>query len=278
YIGFDFNRGTTGESEHPFTMDFGSTDVRITNHFYENDLLSSMFSAIHEGGHAIFEQNINPEYDYTVAGSCDDMGLHECISRFYENILGRNDNFWVPLYPKIKAMFPALEHVSFEEFTGEIKKVNNDFIRVDADELTYCLHIIVRYEIEKAIFRDSYPISDLPKLWNEKMQEYLFITPENDAMGLLQDSHWSGGDFGYFPSYLLGSVYGAMVLEQIEEELGSVDDILKNGEIKKITKWLNENIHVYGNTRSAMEMAEAVCHKKVTAEPLIRYFKNRYGA
>lgn len=276
YIGFDWEKGTVGETEHPFTMNFSSKDVRVTNHYHDNDAISAMFSAIHEGGHAIFEQQVNPDYDGTVAGSCSNMGIHESQSRFYENILGRNKNFWVPIYEKVGALLPQFQKISLEEFYQEINHVHNSLIRVNADEVTYCLHIIIRYEIEKEIFRNHVPVSELPALWNQKMQEYLQITPENDAQGILQDTHWSGGSFGYFPTYVLGSIYDGMYLEKIEEELGSVDDILKEGRIKEITKWLGEKIHQYGNTRTPKEVIEAVCGKEVSAEPLIRYFTKKY--
>ncbi len=276
YIGFDYSKGTVGETEHPFTMSFNSNDVRLTNHFYANNLLSGLFTAIHEGGHAIFEQNVNPEYDNTVAGSCDNMGLHESQSRFYENVLGRRKSFWVPIYGYIQEVLPELKSISLDDFSKELTRVKNDYIRMDADELTYCLHIILRYDLEKAIFRDNVPVSTLPDLWNKKMEEYLFIVPRNDEEGLLQDGHWASGSFGYFPSYLLGSIYDGMLLEQIEEELGDVDEILKKGEILKITKWLNEKIHVYGNTKTPAEIIKEVCHKELSAAPLIRYFKKRY--
>ncbi len=148
---------------------------------------------------------------------------------------------------------------------------------MEADEVTYCQHIILRYEMEKAIFRDNVAVEELPKLWNEKMQEYLQITPENDACGILQDMHWSGGSFGYFPTYLLGSIYDGMLLEQIEEELGSLDIILKEGRILEVTHWLNEKIHQYGSSRLPKDTLYAVCKKEVTAEPLIRYFKEKYS-
>ena len=276
YIGFDWNRGTTGESTHPFTLNFSSKDVRVTNHFYEHDPLSAMYSAIHEGGHAIFEQNVNPDYDGTVAGSCSYMGIHESQSRFYENILGRNKNFWIPVYAKVQEKMPQLQDVSLDEFYKEVNHVRNSFIRTEADELTYCFHIILRYEIEKAIFRDHVKVEELPALWNQKMQEYLQITPADDAEGILQDMHWSDGSFGYFPSYLLGSIYDGMYLDRLEEELGSVDALLAEGRISEITKWLNEKIHQYGSTRSPKEVIRYVCGKEVSAEPLIRYFKEKY--
>lgn len=276
YIGFSWDAGAVGETEHPFTLNFSSKDVRVTNHYYENEPINAMYSAIHEGGHAIFEQNVNPEYDGTVAGSCCYMGIHESQSRFYENILGRNKNFWIPIYDKLGEILPQFKSITLDEFYHEINHVRNSFIRTDADELTYCFHIILRYEMEKAIFRDNVSVDELPALWNQKMQEYLQITPKNDAEGILQDMHWSDGSFGYFPSYLLGSIYDGMYLEALEKDLGSVDTILKEGRIGEITKWLNEKIHQYGSTRTPKEVIEQVCGKEVSAEPLIRYFKDKY--
>lgn len=277
YIGFSFDTGAVSETEHPFTINFSSKDVRVTNHYHEDDALSAMFSAIHEGGHAIFEQNVNPDFDETVAGSCCYMGVHESQSRFYENILGRNKNFWVPIYDKVGALLPQFQKISLDEFYQEINHVRNSLIRCDADDLTYCFHIIIRYELEKAIFREDVSVDELPKLWNEKMQEYLQITPDNDAEGILQDMHWSGGSFGYFPSYLLGSIYDGMFLEQVQKELGDVDQILKNGKIQEITKWLNTNIHQYGSTRTPKEVIEKVCKQQVSAKPLIDFFKTKYS-
>lgn len=276
YIGFRRDAGAVGETEHPFTLNFSSKDVRVTNHYYETEPISAMFSAIHEGGHGIFEQNVNPEYDNTVAGSCCYMGIHESQSRFYENILGRNKNFWFPIYDKLGELLPQFREISLDDFYREINHVRNSFIRTEADEVTYCFHIILRYEMEKAIFRDGVSVEELPTLWNQKMQEYLQITPKNDAEGILQDMHWSDGSFGYFPSYLLGSIYDGMYLDTMEAELGSVDKLLAEGRIAEITKWLNEKIHQYGSTRTPKEVIEAVCGKEVSAEPLVRYFKKKY--
>lgn len=276
YIGFSFENGSVGESEHPYTLNFSPKDVRVTNHFRTDNVIDPMFSAIHEGGHAIFEQNINPEYAHTVAGSVNYMGVHESQSRFFENVLGRNENFWKPIYADIQKLQPELANVSLEEFVREVNHVRNSFIRTEADEVTYCLHIILRFEMEKAIFRDNVPVNELPKLWNEKMQEYLMITPSNDAEGILQDMHWSDGSFGYFPSYLLGSIYDGMFLETLEEEMGSIDTILAEGRIKDITKWLNEKIHVYGATRLPKEVIASVCKKELSAKPILKYFTEKY--
>ena len=276
YIGFDFASGATGETEHPFTLNFSSKDVRVSNHYHMDMPLDAAFSAIHEGGHAIFEQNVNPDYDGTIAGSCRYMGIHESQSRFYENILGRNINFWKPVFPKIQEILPDMKDITYEELEREINHIKNSYIRTEADELTYCFHIILRYEIEKDIFRKGLTAADLPKLWNEKMEEYLGIIPRNDAEGILQDMHWSDASFGYFPTYLLGTIYDGMYLEKLEEELGSVDTILAEGRIGEITKWLNEKIHYYGSTRKPKEVLQAVCGKEATAEPIIRHFKEKY--
>lgn len=277
YMGFRFSRGAVGRTEHPFTLNFTSKDVRVTNHYNENNAISAIFSAIHEGGHGIFEQNVKEEFDGTVGGSCCYMGIHESQSRFYENIMGRNLNFWIPIYERLQKLLPVFENISLEEFHQEINRVENSFIRVEADELTYCQHIILRYEMEKAIFRDGVEVEELPKLWNEKMQEYLQITPPNDALGILQDMHWSGGSFGYFPTYLLGSIYDGMLWEQVKEELGDLDTILREGRIMEVTRWLNEKIHRYGSSRLPKDTIYAVCKKEATAAPLLRYFKEKYS-
>lgn len=276
YIGFREDAGAVGETEHPYTTNFSSQDVRVTNHYYEHDPISAIFSAIHEGGHGIFEQNVNPDFDGTVASGCIHMGIHESQSRFYENILGRRKSFWLPIYAKMGELLPGFAKIPLDDFYREINHVKNSFIRTEADEVTYCLHIILRYEMEKAIFRDNVPVEALPGLWNRKMQEYLHITPQNDAEGILQDMHWSGGMFGYFPSYLLGNIYDGMFLEVIEEQLGSVDELLEKGRIGEITAWLNEHIHRYGSTRTPKEVIAAVCGKEVSAEPIIRYFREKY--
>lgn len=276
YIGFDWNRGAVGESEHPFTLNFSSKDVRVTNHYYENSALFAIFSAIHEGGHAIFEQNVNPKLDGTVAGGCNYMGVHESQSRFYENILGRSKGFWEPIYADVQKLLPAFSDITLDEFYHEVNHVKSSMIRTEADEVTYCFHVMLRYELEKAIFRDGVKVEALPAMWNAKMQEYLQITPENDAEGILQDMHWSDGSFGYFPSYLLGSIYDGMFLEQLEKEMGPVEDVLREGRIKEITKWLNEKIHRFGSTRLPKEVISNVCGREVSAQPLVDYFTEKY--
>ena len=172
---------------------------------------------------------------------------------------------------------PQLQDVSLDEFYKEVNHVRNSFIRTEADELTYCFHIILRYEIEKAIFRDHVKVEELPALWNQKMQELLGITPANDAEGILQDMHWSDGSFGYFPSYLLGSIYDGMYLEAIQKDLGDLDTVLENGRILDITHWLKEKIHRFGSMYNSKEVIERVCGKEISAQPLLRYFEEKYS-
>lgn len=276
YIGFDFEKGVMGETEHPFTTSIDRNDVRVTNHYYENDLLSGIFSIIHEGGHGIFEQNVDKKFDGTPLSDCRYLGIHESQSRLYENILARNINFWKPIMPKFYEMFPEMSDVTVEELYREINRVQSNLIRIDSDEVTYCFHIILRYELEREIFNGNVGVDDLSRLWEDKMMEYLSIKPLKDSEGVLQDTHWSGGSFGYFPSYLLGSIYDGMFLEQIELELGSVDEILAEGRIKDITKWLNEKIHIYGSYREPKDVIQAVCGKELSVKPLVKYFKEKY--
>ena len=277
YIGFNFDRGTTGESMHPFTTTLCPGDVRVTNHYDETMPLSAMFSAIHEGGHAIFDQNINPEFRGTAAAEVNMMGLHESQSRFFENILGRNINFWIPIYDDIRELMPQLKEVPLETFMSAVNYVHPSLIRTEADEVTYCMHIILRYEMEKAIFKDHVPTDQLPELWNQKMKELLGVVPDSDASGILQDMHWSDGSFGYFPSYLLGSIYDGMFYEAAQRDLGDLDRILREGRVKEVTAWLNENIHRYGSCYTSKEVLERVCHQEVSAEPLLKFFEKRYS-
>ena len=276
YIGFDFERGGIGESEHPFTTGTHRNDVRITNHYLEHDILSGIFSIIHEGGHGLFMQGPDEVYDLTPFADCGYMGLHESQSRIWENVLGRNIHFWKPIYHKVQELFPEYKNISLEEFYTEINHIRNGFIRCDSDEVTYCFHIILRYELEKELISGRLKVADLPQAWNAKMKEYLGIVPETDTLGVLQDTHWSGGMFGYFPSYLLGSVYDGMFLETMKQELGDIDALLEEGRAREITAWLHEKIHRFGGFREPKEVLMKVCGKEADAKPLIRYFKEKY--
>ena len=273
YIGFDTTRGITGIYTHGYTEKVCNNDVRIT-FSNKNDINDIISTIIHEGGHGIFEQSISKTLKNIDLYDVDKTALHESQSRFYENILGRNINFFVPIYDKLKKLLKIYEPL--EKFIQRFNSAYPSLVRTKADELTYCLHIIIRYEIERDIFNGKIDLHNLKNIWNQKYKEYLNITVDDDKNGILQDMHWSEGAFGYFPTYLLGSIFDGMLLEQVEDDLGDIDTLLKENKIKKITNYLNRKIHQYGGTYNINEVAVRLFDKELNAEPLINYFKSKY--
>lgn len=276
-MGFDFGSGRVDESEHPFTTEFCNKDVRITNHYHENDLRSAMFSAIHEGGHALYEQDIPDDLKGTMLGHGVSMGVHESQSRFYENILGRSKEFWIYFYPEIQKEFPEFDGVSIDEFYRGINTVQPSLIRTESDELTYSIHIIIRYEIEKAFINGEVDIDKLPELWNSKYEEYLGVRPSNDAEGILQDMHWGGGSIGYFPSYALGNLYGAQFLHKMEQDIPDLYARIEKGELNVVHDFLKENIHKYGSEYKPTELIKKVTGEELTAKYFIDYLNKKYS-
>lgn len=277
YEGFDFDRGVIAESEHPFTNGLHNKDVRITNHFYKNNLESAIFSVIHEGGHAIYEMNIPDELTVTPIGGGGSMGLHESQSRFFENIVGRNKAFWEPIYDKLLKTFPEqLKDISLDKFIKALNRTETGLIRTEADELTYSLHILVRYEVEKKIFNENYPVKDLPKLWNDLYYEYLGIRPNNYKNGILQDIHWACGDFGYFSSYAIGNAIGAQLLHQIKKEM-DFEGLLREGKLDKIRDWLKENVHKYGKLKNTDEILLLATGEKFNADYYVKYLTDKFS-
>lgn len=275
-IGYDFDAGRMDESIHPFTIEFSNKDVRITTNYYENDFTSALFSCIHEGGHGIYEQNISDELIGTTLGSGVSMGIHESQSRFYENILGRSREFWKHFYPEIAQAYPHFKNVDFEDFYRAINNVKPSLIRTDADELTYSLHIIIRYEIEKALINDEIKVEDLPGVWNEKYREYLGVVPENDGVGVLQDVHWSGGMFGYFPSYALGNLYGAQFYNTMKKEIPDMSEQVEKGEFSAIKAWLGEHIHKHGSVYKPSELIKMATGEELSAKYFLEYLNKKY--
>ena len=273
YIGFDNSRGALGIYTHGYTIKMNNNDVRIA-FSRESDIFDHISTIIHEGGHGIFEQNICDELKKYGNYEIDKVALHESQSRFYENILGRNINFWIPIYDKIKKLLKI--DMDINEFIKRFNNAKPSLIRTASDELTYCMHIIIRYEIEKEIFNGNIDLDSLDKVWNQKYEEYLGIKVSNDKDGILQDMHWSDGNFGYFPTYLLGSIFDGMLLKNINSKLGNVDELLKSGNIKKITKYLNENIHMFGGTYNINEVSNRLFNSDLDVKPLVEYFKNKY--
>lgn len=276
YIGFDNNSGMLGIYPHGYTEKMCPNDIRIAFKYTDNPV-DFVTTIIHEGGHAIFEQSIKPNLARYENTSIENLyALHESQSRFYENILGRNVNFWIPIYDKVKDMLHL--NISLEEF---VKLLNNpvpSLIRTEADELTYPLHIILRYEIERDIFNDKIMITDIPRVWNQKMQEYLGVTVDTYSNGLMQDVHWSEGSFGYFPSYLLGTIYDGMFKLAIENDLGDINNLLKSGHIKDITNYLKEKIYMFGGAYTSGEVISRLTNKDISIEPIANYFENKYGS
>lgn len=248
-----------GETEHPFTLNFTNKDVRITTNYKENSLAESMYSVIHEGGHALYELGVSDELQYTCLAGGVSMGVHESQSRLYENIIGRSRAFIEAIFPKMKEFFPEqLADVTAEQMYRAVNKVEPSLIRTEADEMTYCLHVMVRYEIEKQLFDGTLEVKDIPNTWNRLYKEYLGIDVPDDAQGCLQDSHWSGGSFGYFPSYALGSAYGAQMMKCMEQEIDVWGPVAK-GDLSAVTGWLKEKIHQYGGLLDPVDVVKQAC-------------------
>ena len=276
YVGFDFEKGLVETSEHPFTLNLNKNDVRLTTNNKRNIPFSTVFSIIHEAGHGIYEQQTADNLIDTLLGAGGRMGLHESQSRFMENIVGRNRAFWKPLYKKAMGFYPFLKDIDFEEFIKQINKIEPELIRTEADELTYSLHIMIRYEIEKMIFAGEVSIDDLPKIWNQKMIEYLGIEPKNNSEGLMQDVHWYCGLIGYFPSYAIGNAYASQIYNTMKKDF-DIEKALENQELNKITDWLGEKIHKYGKLKDTPEIIKEVTGEELNPKYYIDYLKEKYS-
>ena len=277
-LGFDFEAGRLNESVHPFATGINRGDVRVTTRYDEHDFRGAIFGTIHECGHAIYEQNISSELTGTLLDDGTSMGIHESQSLFFENFVGRNKFFWEKQYALLKEVAPGqFGQVTLDDFYRGINESKPSLIRIEADELTYPLHIMIRYEIEKALFDGELEVTDLPKVWNEKYKEYLGIVPENDAEGVLQDVHWSDGSFGYFPSYALGYMYAAQMKQAMLKDLPQFNELLAKGNIEPIKAWLNEKIHQYGKMKQPREILQETTGEGLNAQYLINYLEEKYG-
>jgi carboxypeptidase Taq len=276
-LGYDFNAGRLDETVHPFEITLNRGDVRVTTKYDERDFRTAIFGTIHECGHAIYEQNISEKLEGTFLCSGTSMGIHESQSLFYENFVGRNKGFWQRYYNNLKDFSPEqFDGVSLQEFYEAINESKPSLIRIEADELTYSLHVMVRYEIEKALFNDEITVEELPRIWNEKYEEYLGVTPPNDAKGVLQDVHWAGGSFGYFPSYALGYMYAAQFKHAMLKDLPDFNELIETGQFEKIKNWLTEHIHQYGKTKQPLEILKDVTGEGLNAQYLIEYLEEKY--
>jgi carboxypeptidase Taq len=278
-IGYDLNCGLIRESAHPFCNSNCRDDVRITTHYHENDFMSSMYGVLHECGHAIYEQKKKDEIANTYLDRGISMGIHESQSRFYENVIGRSLQFWEYITDELKAYLPdGFKDVTPEMFCAAANEAKPSLIRIEADELTYCLHIMLRYEIERMMFDDGkeFDVDDLPRIWNEKFEEYFGIRPPNDTKGVLQDIHWSNALMGYFPSYAIGSAYAAQFLAYMEREM-DVYAHIKKGDFMAITAWLTKHIHQHGSIYTPSELVGNIAGEQLNADYYIAYLTKKFG-
>lgn len=276
-LGIDRAHCTIAETEHPFTMEYDKNDVRITTKYLEDSLVSSMYSVIHESGHALYELGIGDEYQHTSLASGVSMGIHESQSRLFENMLGRSEEFIQLIFPKLQELFPKqLRDVTPYQMYLAVNKAEPSLIRTEADELTYCLHIMVRYEIEKQMIDGSVSVEELPQLWAAKMQEYLGVRVPSDREGVLQDSHWSGGAIGYFPSYALGSAYAAQFISRMQQDI-PVYEYVAAGNFSAINSWLDEHIHQYGHFYSPTELFTRCCGQDFDPKYYMDYLTQKYS-
>ena len=277
-MGYDFERGRLDLSSHPFTTSFHPTDVRVTTRVFEHELQSCLFSCVHEGGHGLYDQGLDQRYFGTPLGDSVSLGIHESQSRLWENCVGRSRPFWRFFYPILQQTFPdQLRSVDAERFYAAINCVKPSFIRVEADELTYNLHIMLRFEIEQDLVEGKVQPEDLPALWNRKMEEYLGITPTSDAEGVLQDVHWSFGAFGYFPTYTLGNLYSVQFFEQAKLEIPGLEESIAAGELLGLRRWLEQKIHRWGRMFTPDHLARRVTGNAISPDPFLSYVEKKYG-
>ena len=282
YVGFDTITENAGgrvdESEHPFTSSFFD-DTRMTIHYYENNIHQAIFGGLHEAGHSIQGQSRNPDWKWMALGEKCSAGINESQAKCVENIIGRSFEFWNGYYERFQEITEGIFHdVSIEEFVRAANLVKPTKIRVTADEMTYSLHIIIRYEIEQALFSDSMEPKDIPQVWNEKYEKYLGVEIENDAEGALQDTHWAWAYWGYFPTYTLGNIYSGMILHTLNKEIPNWKQDLANGSVDTPINWLKTNVHFLANRYDPSEMLEKITGMKLTAQPFLDYLEGKYAS
>ena len=277
-IGYNFNKGRQDASAHPFTTTFSINDVRLTTRIDEQFLSPGFFGTLHEAGHGLYEQGIDPLLERTPLAAGTSLGMHESQSRLWENLVGRSRPFWHHYFPRLKSQFSdALDGVTEDEFYRAVNRVSPSLIRVEADEVTYNLHIMLRFELEVELVSGQMDIDQIPAAWNDRMEEYLGIQPSGDADGVLQDIHWSLGTFGYFPTYALGNLISAQLFEQLRRDVPNVDEEISRGAFAPLLDWLRERIHRHGRSLSASEILQDVCGSSLSAGPWRAYIRNKFG-
>jgi len=278
-IGFDFERGRIDASAHPFCSGFGPGDCRLTTRYNDHHFPSAFFGVLHESGHGIYDQGLPTESFGLGIGQAVSLGIHESQSRLWENFVGRSESFWKYMYPTAQLAFPqALGQVGFDDFHFAINDVRPSFIRVEADEVTYNLHIMLRFEIEQLLVSGELQPADVPGVWNEKFSQYFGLNVPNDSQGCLQDIHWSGGLLGYFPTYALGNMYAAQFYNAARRDLGDLEEQFAKGQFKPLKAWLNEKIHRHGKRYPARRLVEVVTGESLSHVPLVEHLNRKFGA
>ena len=276
-IGFDFQAGRLDTTVHPFCSGIGPGDCRLTTRYHPRELNQGLFGILHEAGHGIYEQGLDPAHFGTPLGSFASLGIHESQSRLWENQVGRSKPFWEHFLPRLKQTFPGtLDEVPLDDFIFAANNVEKSFIRVEADEATYNMHIILRFELEQALMTGDLKPTDVPGAWNEKFRHMLDLTPPSDAQGCLQDIHWSMGGLGYFPTYTLGNLYAAQFMQRARTDLGDLDGDFRQGRFGRLKTWLNEKIHRQGHRYRAAELCRRVSGQPLSDGPLIAYLRKKY--
>jgi carboxypeptidase Taq len=276
-VNYDLEKGRIDTTEHPFTTGYYD-DVRITTHYYENEFDNSFFSVVHEAGHAIYEQNLLKDFIYQPIGQATSLGIHESQSRFVENIICRSEEFWEFYFPRFNEITKGVfADIDLKDFVHAINMVTPSKVRVTADEVTYCLHVIIRFEIERDLTSGRLSLDDLPAAWNQKYKEYLNVDIQDDSEGVLQDTHWAGGAFGYFPTYALGNIYNAHMLHVLRKEMPNYDDLVRTGDLKPIIDWMTEKVHLPSNLYDPADLMERITGEKVNPQYFIDYLNKKYS-
>lgn len=277
-IGFDFQAGRLDVAAHPFCSGIGPGDCRLTTRYHEHHFSGSFFGTLHEAGHGIYEQGLNPDDFGLACGEACSLGIHESQSRMWENLVGRSRSFWEHFYPRTQSIFSeSLADVGLDEFYHVINDVRPSWIRVEADEVTYNLHIMLRFEIEQALISGDLNVNGIPDVWNETFTRYFGMTPPDDTLGCLQDVHWSAGLLGYFPTYSLGNMYASQFFEKAAEDLGDLPQMFRQGEFQPLREWLHRNIHRHGKRYHAPQLVEHVTGRPLSPAPLLRHLQTKFG-
>jgi carboxypeptidase Taq len=274
-IGYSFQRGRLDETDHPFCTTLGPHDHRILTRYFENSFGSGLYGTLHEAGHGIYEQGLPVEWFGLPAGSAASLGVHESQSRLWENMIGRSREFWKWCLPHAQRYFPSLRDVSVDTIYADLNQTRASLIRIEADEATYNLHILLRFELERELIDGDLKCEDLPAAWSDRYASYLGIRPANHSEGVMQDVHWSAGLIGYFPTYTLGNIFAAQLVSRAQSELGSWEEYISLGNFRPILNWLQDRVHQHGRCFKPMQLIENACGEKLSSKPLIQYLENK---